>query len=84
VFLTSDNADGQAGLLLGRDRLIRLDPGAAAKDIDLDDWQRAAEILPTAAKSIFQEKKTEIESFLKEKVSPRGKFYSPEGRGVSY
>lgn len=40
------NAVNQAGLLLGRDKVTRLDRAAGSEPIDLDDWARAAEILP--------------------------------------
>ena len=44
----SMNALGQAGLLIGRDRIIRLDPPSGGK-IDLDDWRKARAILPEEA-----------------------------------
>ena len=45
----SMNAVGQAGLLIGRDRIIRLDPPTGGT-IELDDWRRAAAILPGEAR----------------------------------
>ena len=44
----SMNALGQAGLLIGRDRILRLDPHSGGA-IDMDDWEKAANILPEAA-----------------------------------
>ena len=45
----SMNAIGQAGLLIGRDRIIRLEPTAGRK-IEFDDWKRAAAVLPGEAR----------------------------------
>ena len=45
----SMNALGQAGLLIGRDQILRLDP-PPGDSIELDDWQKAAIILPEAAR----------------------------------
>ena len=45
----SMNAIGQAGLLIGRDRIIRLDPNTGGT-IELDDWKRAAAVLPGEAR----------------------------------
>ena len=46
----SMNALGQAGLLIGRDRITRLDP-PSGKNIELDDWKKAKAILPGEAAS---------------------------------
>ena len=47
--LQSHNAIGQAGLLIGRDRITRVDAPANAYRIALDDWSRAVSSLPQAA-----------------------------------
>ncbi len=47
----SMNALGQAGLLIGRDKIIRLYPPSGG-DISLDDWMRASVILPGEAKEM--------------------------------
>jgi hypothetical protein len=46
---------GQAGLLIGRDRLFRLDCPPIAPAIGLDDWSRSCEILPGKAKALVDE-----------------------------
>ena len=46
----SMNALGQAGLLIGGDRITRLYPPSGGK-IDLDDWRKAKAILPGEAAS---------------------------------
>ena len=47
--LQSLNALGQAGLLIGADRIIRSSPPTREKEIQLDDWTRAVSELPGAA-----------------------------------
>ena len=45
-------AVNQAGLLLGRDRVNRLDRPDGAESIELDDWERAKELLPDEAREV--------------------------------
>ncbi len=45
----SKNALGQAGLLIGAERLMRIVPTGINMPIMLDDWQRASKELPVAA-----------------------------------
>jgi len=47
--LQSQNAIGQAGLMIGPERLVRLDLPKDFSNIELDDWTRAVELLPPAA-----------------------------------
>ncbi|WP_065376792.1 CBASS cGAMP-activated phospholipase [Ensifer adhaerens] len=47
----SQNAIGQAGLLVGRPNLVRVDLGAKEKQIALDDVKQAKDELPNAARS---------------------------------
>lgn len=51
----SQAALGQAGLLLGRDKIIRLVPPERRRPIALDDWQGAASALPGAARCLIAE-----------------------------
>src|SRR5262249_27417446 len=53
MFLTTDNATAQAKLLLGPERCLRIEPGEADSAIDLDDYDRAFEILPGRAVEHF-------------------------------
>ena len=57
----SMNALGQAGLLIGRDRITRLDPPSGGK-IDLDDWRKAKAILPGEAASAMAQHGNQIAS----------------------
>ena len=50
MHLQSINALGQAGLLIGRDRITRVDPGPIGAEIELDDWTSAVDKLPGVAR----------------------------------
>lgn len=45
----SQNAIGQAGLLIGRDKITRISPSEAGGKIGLDDWRKASDNLPREA-----------------------------------
>lgn len=47
----SHNANGQAGLLVGRGNFVRIDPSEGKYPIEMDDVQRACLELPEAARS---------------------------------
>ena len=49
--LQSLNVIGQAGLLIGADRLLRVDAPTSEEEIEMDDWIRARSELPPAADS---------------------------------
>ncbi|MDE0068777.1 MAG: CBASS cGAMP-activated phospholipase [Caldilineaceae bacterium] len=51
----SENAIGQAGLLIGRDRIKRVCPHNTIRPIELDDWKRASNELPLAAEKRVDE-----------------------------
>lgn len=61
--LSSQNADGQAGLLIGRDRLCRIDEPDQIRPIPLDDVVAAKQILPDAGQRLFNERKAELAEF---------------------
>ena len=53
--LQSLNALGQAGLLIGADRIIRASAPTSENQIQMDDWTRAVSELPGAAESTLDE-----------------------------
>ena len=57
----SMNALGQAGLLIGRDRIIRLDPPSGGQ-IDLDNWKQARATLPEEAANAMAQRGDQIAS----------------------
>jgi patatin-like phospholipase/acyl hydrolase len=80
MFLTTDNAQAQACLLLGPEKILRLEPEGEAAAIDLDDWTTAKKKLVPLAASDFSEHRPQIEMFFKEKVAPRHRFYTAAHR----
>jgi uncharacterized protein len=76
IFLTTDNAQAQACLLLGPQNILRLEPKEPAAEIDLDDWRKAVTVLPPVAKADFEANKERIASLFVEKVAPRDRFYT--------
>ncbi len=69
--LQSQNANGQAGLLIGADRLRRIEPPANAEPIALDDWRRASAELPAAAEAALDARGEEVaQQFLDRRALP--------------
>ena len=69
--LQSQNALGQAGLLIGAERLMRIDAPPASKNIELDDWRRAVSELPAAADQALAEHGDAIaDAFFTEPAEP--------------
>ncbi len=69
--LQSQNAVGQAGLLIGADRVVRIDAPATKAKIEMDDWRRAVEELPGAAEAAIDEMGPEVAArFLHEPAVP--------------
>lgn len=77
MHLASQNALGQAGLLIGRDRLIRLNaPSCAGGPIGLDDVSRATKELPGMAKNAADQNGTLVaERFFSSKAEPYTHFH---------
>lgn len=69
--LQSLNALGQAGLLIGADRIIRADASTSGDKIQMDDWTRAVAELPGAAEAALDELGPTVAStFLSEAAAP--------------
>ena len=74
--LQSQNAIGQAGLLIGRNNIIRVEPSAKAEKISLDDYNRAFEVLPIEAKEKLNEYGEDIARiYLQDPVEVYKKFH---------
>ncbi|MCK8780860.1 patatin-like phospholipase family protein [Rhizobium sp. NTR19] len=61
--LQSQNALGQAGLLIGRDRLLRVDGDPMPDAIELDDYCRAASELPVLARRLVDMNAVQLADF---------------------
>jgi uncharacterized protein len=76
MFLTTDNAQAQATLLLGPENILRLEPTGNSAAIELDDWVSAIDQLVPLAELDFVKNRAQIELFFKENVAPRERYYS--------
>ena len=67
----SQNAIGQAGLLIGRDKITRIEPSETGSRIGLDDWREASATLPSeAAQALSTYGKSIADTFLANRVMP--------------
>lgn len=84
VHYSSLNADGQAGLLLGRDHVTRIEPDAAAAAIHMTDHRAASQLLPVSAADQDREKGAEIaRHFLMEEAEMPGFYYGGRATEVA-
>jgi len=79
MHLQSQNATGQAGLLIGRDQLIRLNaPAMPENPMEMDDHFRSHNELPAIAVSLVDEHGDQIrDRFLTEIAEPYHAFHGP-------
>lgn len=79
MHLQTQNAVGQAGLLIGRDQLLRLNaPPMPEHPIALDDYERAKSELPPIATRLVDENGEAIrDRFLFAPAEPYSAFYGP-------
>ena len=69
--LQSQNALGQAGLLIGPERIVRVDLPNVVPKIELDDWRSAVALLPGPANALLASAGDRIFSmFLTEPAAP--------------
>lgn len=75
--LQSQNALGQAGLLIGRDHLLRVDVEPMQDAIELDDYSRAAAELPEMAEQLVDLYRDRLSEFFAEPRLPFNAFHGP-------
>lgn len=73
--LSTDNAAAQVGLMIGPERVLRLEPEQQIASIEMDDWQEAVRHLPDAARITFSENRERLSEFFLDRVEPRQRFY---------
>jgi patatin-like phospholipase/acyl hydrolase len=83
--LAGQNALGQAGLLIGRDQLLRIDaPPVHESPIELDDFDRAGKELPPIAAQLASAHYEAVKvKFFTEAAEPYSAFYGPRGAEAS-
>ena len=75
MHLQSVTAVNQAGLLIGRERLTRLDRPEGSPPIDLDDWAKAKDILPIEAGEVARDNADHlVQTFLTRPAPPFAPF----------
>ena len=81
MHLQSVTAVNQAGLLIGRDRVTRLDRPYGREPIDLDDWTKAKNLLPGEAGEVARDNANLlVETFLTEPAAPFAPLAGPNER----
>ena len=71
MHLQSVTAVNQAGLLIGREHVTRLDRPDGNEPIDLDDWNKARDILPVEAQQVARDSASRLaQTFLTHPASP--------------
>ncbi|GHB04706.1 hypothetical protein GCM10009069_29060 [Algimonas arctica] len=73
--LQSHDCLGQAGLLIGKDSLCRINPAVEVK-IELDDYKGAAQHLPSLGSHSFKNCKSELRNFFSANADPRERHYT--------
>lgn len=69
--LQSLNALGQAGLMIGADRLLRIDAPASEEKFSMDDWTLAKALLPGAAQIALNQMGDNVATmFLQKEAAP--------------
>ena len=69
--LQSQNALGQAGLLIGANKVVRVDVPESDDPIELDDWLRSSQELPEVANATLVDNASRVaERFLSERAVP--------------
>ncbi len=81
--LQSQNALGQAGLLIGRDHLLRVDGDPMPDAIELDDYQRAAAELPGVAEQLVDQNSDRLADFFMGARPPFNAFHGPRHMPVA-
>lgn len=82
MYLTTDNAQAQATLLLGPEQILRLEPTGAGAMIDLADWTAAYAQLQPQAQQAFDANRARLAAFFAEPADARHRFYTVEPEGM--
>jgi hypothetical protein len=84
VHIGSQNTLGQARLIVGGDRVLRIDAPPARPPIELWNWARCRSELPQMAERLFEEHGERIaQEFLASPATPYRPFYTPSSPPVA-
>ncbi len=84
IYYADKNATGQAGLLIGRDRLIRVTPEGDDAMIDMTDAASAIERLPVAAEAAVGAYAEKIAAMLRTSAEPADFYHGPRAVGRNW
>lgn len=76
MYLTTDNAQAQATLLLGPEQILRIEPTGLGAGIDLADWAAACSELQPQAHQAFEDNRERMAAFFAEPAQRRHRFYT--------
>lgn len=77
--LQSQNAQGQAGLIVGPENILRIDAEQLVPRIELDDWKRSVAILPSLSEQLLkQNADTILQTFFSRTVERYEPHYYPD------
>lgn len=77
MHLQSLNATGQAGLLIGRDHLIRIEPDETSARLSMDDFVGAQALLPAAAETAALARIDDVRRFFTDPAAEAPAFHGP-------
>jgi hypothetical protein len=79
MHISSQNAVGQARLILGGDKVLRVDGEPITPPLEMWDWAGCREKLPAMAEKLFADYgKAIAERFLQSPAAPYQPFYTPD------
>lgn len=81
MHLASQNATGQAGLLIGRDSLLRVDPPAEIARLEMDDFGGAVRLIPAKAEAMAADLLPRLERIFGTPAEVAPAFYGPRASG---
>lgn len=84
IYYADKNATGQAGLLIGRDRMIRVTPEGDDAMIDMTDAASAIERLPVAAEAAVGAYAEKIAAMLSTSAEPPDFYHGPRAVGPNW
>lgn len=77
MHLASQNSTGQAGLLIGRDQLVRIEPPPVVSAIEMDDFEAASSIIPALAAEAARSNFDAVRPFFSAKAALAPAFNGP-------
>lgn len=78
--LVSQNSIGQAGLLIGRDKLLRLDIDITNISIKLDDYAKSVSLFPPLAVQLVDENEEFLCEFFQSERTPYNAYYGSRNK----